>query len=121
MSQPGPLDIQHYAGDTLEKGMRINQRVQAGSGAVSYTPADLTGWTVGVVARNARTLTPVVGVSATKANQTTDQGVVLVQAAAATTALWTAGPSLLYEVTLTEDASGFVRTVAAGRVFVRTT
>lgn len=120
MSLPGPLDIQHFQGDTLEKGMRINQRTQAASGAVTYLPADLTGWSPAVAVRNARTGVAVLGVTATKANQATDPGVILVQATAATTGGWTAGPSLVYDVALVEDATGFTRTVAAGRVFVRT-
>lgn len=119
MSLPGPMDIQHYQGDTLEKGMRINQRIVSGSGAVSYSPADLTGWTVSGNIRNARTLVAVGGVGAVKANQTTDPGVVLLQATAAATALWSAGPSQVYDVQLTEDATGFVRTVAAGHIFVK--
>lgn len=119
MSLPGPMDIQHYQGDTLEKGMRINQRLPNSNGGISYSPADLTGWSVSGSIRNARTLTAVGGVTAVKANQSTDPGVVLLQATAAATALWSVGPSQVYDVQLTEDSTGFVRTVAAGRIFVQ--
>lgn len=115
MSVPGIHDFSHYAGDTLEQGVRINVRNEDGS----HSPADLTGWTVAAKLRTARTKVAVAGLSATLANQSTDPGVVLLKATSATTATWTTGPSLVYELEMTRASDGFVRTVLSGRIFVR--
>lgn len=115
MSAPAEWDIRHRAGDTLEQGFRLNF-VNAVTG--QGTPADLTGWVPSVTLANARTKAPVAGLSVSLGNQATDPGVLTVHAAPEATAGWTAGPSLLFEVIITETATAFVRTVLAGRIVV---
>lgn len=110
-----PWDLTHTAGDTLAQGIRINNMQADGS----HTPADLTGWVAAAICRDLRTKAVVPGLSATLSNQTTDPGVLTVQATADTTALWLAGPSLVYDVQITETATGFIRTVLSGRIMVR--
>lgn len=115
MSTAGDKDVRHRAGDTLEQGWRINTVDPVTQQA---TPAVLTGWTAAATLRNARTLAPLTGLSVSVSNQTTDPGVLTLQATAEATAGWTAGPSLLYDVIITETATGFVRTVLEGRILV---
>lgn len=115
MSIAGDHDLRHRAGDTLEQGLIISTMDPVTKQA---TPAVLTGWVPSATLRSARTWAPVEGLSASLANQTTDPGVVTLQATAEATAAWVPGPSLLYDLYLTETATGFVRTVLEGRIVV---
>lgn len=110
-----PQDIRHIAGDTLEQGFRLNE---LDPDTHQSTPLDLTGWVPSALLWNARTQALQAGLSVSLANQTTDPGVLTLEANAEVTAAWTAGPSLEYSVMLTEVSTGFIKTVIIGRFLV---